>query len=50
MTNFFALQCKRLYDNYEFTYGMSSEFDKLQVKLHAQTPMELEHLLSIVNF
>ena len=44
MTNFFALQCKRLYDNYEFTYGMFSESDKLQAKLYAQAQIDLDHL------
>jgi len=29
---------------------MSSKFAKLQVKLHAQAPIELEHLLSVANF
>ena len=41
---FFALQCKRLYDNYEFTYGMFSESDKLQAKLYAQAQIDLDHL------
>ena len=41
---FFALQCKRLYDNYEFTYGMFSESDKLQAKLYAQAQIDLDNL------
>ena len=45
MTNFFALQCKRLYDNYEFTYGMFSYSPKLQAKLYAQALIDLEHLV-----
>ena len=42
---FFALQCKRLYDNYEFTYNMFSYSPKLQAKLYAQALIDLEHLV-----
>ena len=37
MTNFFALQCKRLYDNYAFTYRIFSSSEKLKAQLYSQT-------------
>ena len=44
MTNFFALQCKQLYDNYTFTYRIFSSSDKLIVKLYTQPLNDLDSL------
>ena len=44
MTNFFALQCKRLYDNYTFTYRIFSSSDKLTSQLYTQALKDLDSL------
>lgn len=44
MTNFFALQCQRLYDNYTFTYRIFSSSDKLIAKLYTQALNDLDSL------
>ena len=44
MTNFLALQCKRLYDNYTFTYRFFSSSDKLIAKLYTQALNDLDSL------
>lgn len=44
MTNFLALQCKRLYYNYTFTYRISSSSDKLIAKLYTQALNDLDSL------
>lgn len=44
MTNFFTLQCQRLYDNYTFTYIIFSSSDKLIAQLYTQTLNNLESL------
>ena len=45
MTNFFfALQCKRLYDNYTFTYRIFSSSDKLTSQLYTQALNDLDSL------
>lgn len=44
MTNFLALQCKRLYDNYTFTYRIFSSSDKLIAQLYTQALNNLESL------
>lgn len=44
MTNFFTLQCQRLYDNYTFTYRIFSSSDKLIAQLYTQTLNNLESL------
>ena len=44
MTNFFALQCKRLYDNYTFTYKIFSSSKKLTAQLYTQTLNDLNSL------
>ena len=44
MTNFFALQCQRLYDNYTFTYRIFSSSDKLIAQLYTQALNNLESL------
>ena len=41
---FFALQCKRLYDNYEFTYGIFCDSNELKAKLYFQAQTDLDHL------
>lgn len=44
MTNFFTLQCQRLYDNYTFTYRIFSSSDKLIAQLYTQAMNDLESL------
>ena len=44
MTNFFALQCKRLYDNYTFTYKIFSSSKKLTAQLYTQALNDLNSL------
>ena len=44
MTNFLALQCKRLYDNYTFTYRIFSSSDTLIAKLYTQALNDLDSL------
>ena len=45
MTNFFTLQCQRLYDNYTFTYRILSSSDKLIAQLYTQALNNLESLV-----
>ena len=44
MTNFFTLQCQRLYDNYTFTYRIFSSSDKLTSQLYTQALNDLDSL------
>lgn len=44
MTNFFRTTCKRLYDNYTFTYRVFSSSDKLIAQLYTQALNNLESL------
>ena len=44
MTNFFTLQCQRLYDNYTFTYRIFSSSDKLIAQLYTQALKDLDSL------
>ena len=44
MTNFFTLQCQRLYDNYTFTYRIFSSSDKLTSQLYTQALKDLDSL------
>ena len=41
MTNFFASQCRRLYNNYIFTDRMFRSSEKLQAQLYSQTLSDL---------
>ena len=41
MTNFFASQCRRLYNNYSFTDRMFRSSEKLQAQLYSQTLSDL---------
>lgn len=41
MINFFALQCKLLYNNYNFAYRMFRSSEKLQAQLYSQTLSDL---------
>ena len=43
---FFALQCKRLYENYLFTYGMFDSSESLLAKLYSQALVDIDHLAS----
>ena len=42
MTNFFVSQCKRLYNNYLFTYRMFRSSEKLLAQLYTQTLNDLD--------
>ena len=46
MTNFFALQCKRLYENYLLTYGMFDNSESLLAKLLCSSLVDIDHLVS----